>query len=552
MNKLNVSLLDVWGGGQLFAFSGLDGPTDYDRGLVARTSFDCAGFDVKLPGPCRICFHAGPLGPGRLVLAGDFFDLTTPAGRTRGAFLDACHLLIEGPCEVTDCGERIEAVEVGRRTLIAAAGDGFDIRLVHADLDAAVAARRAWLAARRIPAGLPHPRRRALAKALSVMKGQVCTPQFHVRHRWTTPDRWPHRGLWLWDSAFHAIGWRHVDAALAREMLDAVFDGQADDGQIPIRTVPEAGHAFTQPPVLALACKLVDEAAPDRQWLGRAYPKLAAYIRWDLANRDTDGAGLAEWAIEGSVNCRSGESGMDNSPRFDSATQLDATDFNAFLAAECEILAELAGLLGRDDDARQWRAAHERLCRLINERLWNEKAGTYMDCDAATGRQTGVLASAGLLPLLCGAPSPPQAARLADHLTDERTFGTALRVPTIAAADTEHYAKDMWRGPVWVNLNWLIARGLDRYGHHDLAAEIRRDTAAEIEAYHGRYGTLFEFYDDRREVDPPQLLRKGKCAPQDSPFHQVFFDYGWTATLYVDMVFAGLPADRNADPRTPR
>ena len=50
------------------------------------------------------------------------------------------------------------------------------------------------------------------------------------------------------------------------------------------------------------------------------------------------------------------------------------------------------------------------------------------------------------------------------------------------------------------------------------------------------HGVFFEFYDDRETVPPPNLLRKGKCAPEESPYHQVVHDYGWTATLYVDLV----------------
>lgn len=38
------------------------------------------------------------------------------------------------------------------------------------------------------------------------------------------------------------------------------------------------------------------------------------------------------------------------------------------------------------------------------------------------------------------------------------------------------------------------------------------------------------------DVDPPALLRKGCCAPQISPYHQAFHDYGWTVTLYVDLL----------------
>ena len=71
---------------------------------------------------------------------------------------------------------------------------------------------------------------------------------------------------------------------------------------------------------------------------------------------------------------------------------------------------------------------------------------------------------------------------------------------------------------------------------HDSAEELRHKTAREIERTCDKYGTLFEFFDDRLEVEPPQLLRKGKCAPEISPYHQVFHDYGWTATLYADIL----------------
>jgi glycogen debranching enzyme len=120
------------------------------------------------------------------------------------------------------------------------------------------------------------------------------------------------------------------------------------------------------------------------------------------------------------------------------------------------------------------------------------------------------------------------------QLRNPATFGTPLPVPSVAANDPG-YAKDMWRGPVWVNLNWLIARGFDRYGMRDEAEFIRRETVTEIERWHAAHGTFFEFFDDRREVEPPKLLRKGRLAPEVSCYHQVFFDYGWTATLYVDL-----------------
>ena len=104
---------------------------------------------------------------------------------------------------------------------------------------------------------------------------------------WTTPDRWPHRALWLWDSAFHAVGWRHLDPGLAREMIDAVFDAQQPDGRVPHMSTPESSSAITQPPVLALAAALVDDVDPDPAWvesIRAALPVLPAARRARLVD----------------------------------------------------------------------------------------------------------------------------------------------------------------------------------------------------------------------------------------------------------------------------
>ena len=296
--------------------------------------------------------------------------------------------------------------------------------------------------------------------------------------------------------------------------------------------------AVTQPPVLALGVHLVNAVDPRPEWIAAVYPKLCAYIEWDLAHRDSDGQGLVEWAIEADPNCRSGESGMDNSSRFDTANQLDAVDFNSFLALECWILADFARQLGREAEAAHWEGRHHHLCRLINERLWSQEAEFYLDYDILRGKPSPVLASTGFLPLICGAASPLQAQLLARQLDNPEMFRTPFRVASIAVKDAAHYAKDMWRGPVWINVNWLIAFGFARAGLAQVASQLRAETMIEIERTCQLYDTLFEFFDDRREVEPPALLRKGSCAPEVSPYRQVIHDYGWTATLYADLVYS--------------
>ncbi|OUD04346.1 MGH1-like glycoside hydrolase domain-containing protein [Streptomyces swartbergensis] len=164
---------------------------------------------------------------------------------------------------------------------------------------------------------------------------------------WTGTSTVPSRGLyphqWSWDSAFIAIGLRHVSPLRAQTELETLLAAQWADGRIPHivfnPSVPldayfpspdfwrssTAGHAagaprtvqtsgIVQPPVHALAAWLVHLADPGlsraRGFLARAYPRLAAWHRYLLHRRDLGGGGLVSvvhpW-----------EQGMDNSPCWD-------------------------------------------------------------------------------------------------------------------------------------------------------------------------------------------------------------------------------------------
>lgn len=527
-----TNVLDVWGGGQLLAFSGMDGTTDFHEGLAARTMHDRTAIHVVLPGKAMISFDTAL--PAKTRLGGDFFELETSNGPVRGALLDDHHLLIEGACtvDIEDVDKLTLATE-GEKTLLAVTS-AYRETAMQENLDAAIEARQSWLQGIDLPAGVSDDRQRTLAQCLSVMKTQVYSPEPPFTTRWTTPDRFPHHQCWLWDSAFHAIGWRHIDLDVAREAIEAVLAFQREDGMIPHMGSPAYISDVTQPPVLAMGTLLVHETQPNTDWLRKLYEPLCRYLRWDLEHRATPD-GLLHWFIHaGEPNCRCGESGMDNSSRFDTNEVLSAVDFSAYAALECECLASIADAIGKPDEATEWSAQRDRLNERINAVLWNEEAGIYMDAVAETGKQTGMLSSAGFLPLICGAASDAQAKRLAEHLENPDTFGTGFPVASISPSQTEYYSKDMWRGPVWININWFIANGFERYGLSATEA-IRLQTLAEIEKQYLALGSLYEYYDDEGIDAPTELLRKSKLEP--GGMHQVLHDYGWTATLYVDLAF---------------
>ena len=526
---------DVWDYGQLLAFSGMDGQTDFWNGLCLRTARNEYAFELKIQDPdqkAKICYN-GPA-PDRVELTGDFFRFYSNGKvAASGVLVDGWSMILDGDFQLVATEEYYDTATDANGRILLAVKEHLQVSFLEETTDALIEKRAAFLKSFPVLKDVPESAQKTERKALSQIKSQVYAKEGMISHFWSTPDRWPHRHMWLWDSAFHAIGMRNYNPAMARELISAMFDVQQPDGFIPLSGCPFSfNQTRTQPPVLGLAMKLVNEAEAAPEWIAELAPKLALYLEWLMAHRDTDGHGLLEWAVEVHANCRSGESGMDNSPRFDGAIQLDAPDFNAYFASECEILA---GFL--PEQKAYWMGHHDRICKLMNERLWSPEQNLSMDYDVAANCRTDILASSGFLPLLCGAPSPEQAEKMAAHLTNPETFGTPLRVPSIAANNTAAYKKDMWRGPVWTNINYLIALGLERYGFHDLAKSIMQDTLREQEKWYLECGTFFEFYDDRKEDSPRQLERKGKMPEGEfHPLMMPFHDSGWSGTLYLEMI----------------
>ncbi|KAK3274401.1 hypothetical protein CYMTET_17412 [Cymbomonas tetramitiformis] len=101
-----------------------------------------------------------------------------------------------------------------------------------------------------------HKYQKLLSKVLSVMRVNTLNAEGDIRELWSTPDREPHRNMWLWDSCFHSIGMNHINSTASWWFLKALLDIQTPEGFIPISRNPSGAskdHDETQPPLLAFA-----------------------------------------------------------------------------------------------------------------------------------------------------------------------------------------------------------------------------------------------------------------------------------------------------------
>ena len=176
--------------------------------------------------------------------------------------------------------------------------------------------------------------------------------------------------MWLWDSVFHSFGMNRTNPELAWEFLLAVLEAQRPDGMIPhMMTVTGHASAITQPPLLAWGVWENYGFLRDRARLAEAFPRLEAYLAWNLAHRDRNANGLLEWRIEENAKSRSGESGMDNSPRFDAGLIVDAVDFSAYQAHDMFCLSQIAAEFGLTDRAVLWGERGRAMAQAIHARL---------------------------------------------------------------------------------------------------------------------------------------------------------------------------------------
>jgi glycogen debranching enzyme len=160
-----------------------------------------------------------------------------------------------------------------------------------------------------------------------------------------------------------------------------------------------------------------------------------------------------------------------------------------------------------------WRGRAEAMARRLVELAWDGESGFFWA--RANGQRVNVRTPFNLFPLITGQMPPEIARRLVDHLTDERQFWSRYPVPTVAMDDPKYDPIKMWRGPTWVNVNYLLIEGLQRSGYADLAQELRRRTLDLINSR----DDIYEYYHPVTGENPPTAASM----------------FGWSSAVFIDL-----------------
>jgi len=147
------------------------------------------------------------------------------------------------------------------------------------------------------------------------------------------------------------------------------------------------------------------------------------------------------------------------------------------------------------------------------EELWDPYAQEYFSRDFVTHKLLKVSSIASLMPLYSGAISKERAAALVKKLENDHLFGPNYPVPSTPVSSEWFDPVRYWQGPSWVNTNWLIIDGLERYGFKDHAAALRETTLEMVNK-----GGFYEYFNP--------LTGEPLGVP----------DFSWTAALTLDLL----------------
>ena len=289
--------------------------------------------------------------------------------------------------------------------------------------------------------------------------------------------------IFCWDNLLGSLlSWYGLkDTSLAFSSFRAVLEDAAPEG-FPTNNSQGNGRKAldrSQPPLGGIVALELFKQTKNEAFIRSVFPALFKWNRWWLKARMN--GNLLSWGSHKSPNPFADpsnhtllgaklESGLDDSPMFDSATfdstrglmMLHDVGLNALYLADCESLTQLASLFGKSFLKEKKELDHT-ITYFKNglQKLYNPKSGFFHNQYLHGYKKSGIVSPTLLYPLLTSAVSKKQTQEMIDSLLlHNQRLGGYPGLPSIARNHPDFGKQRYWKGSVWPPLNYLVFKGL--------------------------------------------------------------------------------------------
>jgi len=335
--------------------------------------------------------------------------------------------------------------------------------------------------------------------------------------------------LFMWDSSFIVMFGKYASHIFNfQRTLDNMYSHQHKDGFI-CREICESENgemwdhynpSGTGPNIMGWSEWEYYLQTGDKERVAKVFDPLCAYHRWLMLNRSwPDGS---YWST--GLGC-----GMDNLPRSDG--KYDVGKNHGFLSwidacaqqyLSAAVLIEMARILDREDEVDWLKEEHELLYKTVNDTMWSDSDGFYYD-KQRDGTLSPVKGIGSYWTMLAGLVPEDRIDAFVSHLDCEKEFKRPNRIPSLSADHPLYDSNNggYWKGGVWAPTNYMVLKGLEKYGYNRLAHEIAYDYVTNVVKVYNKTGTLYENYS-------PEGAEMGEARP----------DFvGWTGLAPISIMF---------------
>jgi putative isomerase len=393
------------------------------------------------------------------------------------------------------------------------------------------------------PVGIKHYISVIKEHAFKDYKGMFKPPKGVLKYPFITPGNSSYNNqLWDWDSWLTDIALRQIllEDKSAQDKQQALkyeqgcilnFLDAVNNGYIPVVISPnnknimdtdgtnfvQWEHNMHKPCLAQHAAFLVKLNGGDAEWLRDEFPRLQAFVNCYYNHYRNKATGLYFWETDECI-------GVDNDPStfFRPYGSSGSILLNCFMYKELDAMVYLAGRLNEVEIGNSYQKEADELLQSIRKNCWDPKDGFYYSVDlnlrpVAQPRnkawqfhmnqprnwdcliqRLGVWS--GFLAMWSGVATPEQAKEMVvKNYLDTNTFNAPYGIRSLSKMEKMYDVRatsnpSNWLGPVWVNANYFVFRGLVKYGYNDEARKLVEKTVKLIGMDYEKSGTLHEYY----------------------------------------------------------
>jgi len=347
--------------------------------------------------------------------------------------------------------------------------------------------------------------------AFSLMRQCMMPPQESCHYNYYVFSREPKWGWGYGGQVFHEslsmMAYALMDPAGAMNSQRVYMERQRPDGYINYRTGPfldetieTNGQSTSSAPWYNFENLEIFNVTRDRAFLREAYQSGKKFYQYNVSRRDTDHDGLCEWGAHAELeSVRDARVAVWDQVAW--PAEFEGPDLNSMLVMEAKSLSKMADLLGLPTESATFREEAGHRAALINTTLWDPETRFYYNVQKDNHSFTYKSASdlkikeiIGFLPLWAGVADREKAGFLVKKMTDPAEFWRPYGIPSLTARSSYYCPIGYWNGPVWVQWDYLLYRGLRDYGYVKVAEELSGKVLDNM-IYHLKNDHVFwEFY----------------------------------------------------------